>query len=111
LLKKETHSDPLISRKEQTMKFIKLNCWGDKSYTFPLDFVALMHDNYPDTMIRLMDGTEIVFQMDYEGFISRVFSDEEGDHKEYQHIEIEYKHSQPTIDKDESDEGQLSKGI
>jgi hypothetical protein len=77
------------------MKFIKLNCWGDKSYTFALDFVVLINQNGRDTMFRLVDGQQIIFEMDYEELISIIFSDQSGDDKEYQLIEIDYTNPEP----------------
>lgn len=62
------------------------------------------------TLFHVKEESKEAPCMEYEDLIGRLFSDEEGDYKEYQLIEIDYSNPQPAIVSDDSEKG-LSRGV
>ena len=57
------------------MRFVKFNGWEDKSYTFAMDFIIQIKPEDLYTIVELAGGEKIKIEIDYEDFISRIFSD------------------------------------
>lgn len=76
------------------MRFVKFDGWEDKSYTFAVDFIMQITPQGRYTIVELAGGQQMTLEIDYEYFISRIFSDLANE-REYEIIEIEYTIPQP----------------